>query len=132
MLGLEFVLEDNIGFNGFLFPEERHAASQRHVREHEIMADEYFLGLHEVGHIVVLVESPMVEPCSGHFFRPAADHAVIVGEVLVLAVDFSYMSLDDPGVPTVVQFVLIKQLQHVLVPPEFFLSGALVEVSGSG
>ena len=41
----------------------------------------------------------MVEPGACHLFRPAADHAVVIGVVLVLTVYFPYMALDDLDVP---------------------------------
>ena len=41
----------------------------------------------------------MVEPGACHLFRPAADHAVVIGVILVLTVYFPYMALDDLDVP---------------------------------
>ena len=69
------------------------------MREHKVVADEYFLCLNEIRHIIVLIQPSMVESSTGHLFRPAADHAVVIGVILVLTVYFPYMAVDDLDVP---------------------------------
>ncbi len=130
MLRLQFVFEDNVGFDALLFPEERHAASEWHMGEHEIVADEDLLGLYKIWHFIVVIKPAVVEPSAGHLSRPAADHAVVVREVLVFAVDLPGVALDDFGVPAFRQLVDEQHVQHVLVPPVLDVSARLVEMLG--
>lgn len=98
--------------------------------EHEIVADEDLLSLNKIGHFIIVVKPAVVEPGAGHLSRPAADHAVIVGKVLVFAVDLPCVALDDFGVPAFGQLVDEQHVEHVLVPPVLDVSVRLVKMLG--
>jgi hypothetical protein len=84
--------------------------------EEVVMADEYLLGLYEIGRIAVGINAPTVEACPRHVLTPAADEAVVEGEVVILAVNLLHVSLDHRHSPAEWQFVVGEHLQHVLVP----------------
>lgn len=92
------------------------------------MTDEDFLGLDKVGHFVTLAQPPVIEPGTGHLLGSTTDHAVVVGEVLVLAVDLASVTLDDADVPAGGQLVGEEGSEHVLIPPVFVVGGGVVEV----
>ena len=64
------------------------------------MANEYLLSFNKIGHLMILTQTPMIEPSAGHLFRPATDHAVVVRKVFILAVYFTCVTLDHTNVPT--------------------------------
>jgi hypothetical protein len=101
------------------------------MREHEIVADEDLFSLYKIGHFIIVIKPSVVEPGAGHLSRPATDHAVVVGEVLVFAVDLPGMALDDFGVPALRQLVDEQHVEHVLVPPVLDVSVGLVEMLGA-
>ena len=73
----------------------------------------------------------MIKPGAGHLSRPATDHTVVIGEVLIFAVDLPGVALDDFGVPAFRQLVDEQHVEHVLVPPVLEVSVRLVEMFGA-
>lgn len=99
-----------------LLPVDGRTASEADMREEVIMADEYFLGLDEVGTVAVGVYASAVESSPRHVLAPPADETVIEGEIIVLAVDLLHMPLDNGHPPAHRQPVMRKHRAHVLIP----------------
>lgn len=111
----------------FLLPVDGRAAPEAHMREEVIMADEYLLGLYEVGAVAVGVDASAVESGPRHELAPPADEAVVEGEVVVLAVDLLHVALDDGHPPAEGQAVVRKHRAHVLVPVVLALGALLMQ-----
>lgn len=64
VLGLELVLQDDVGLDALLLPVQWHAAPQRHMRKHVIMTNEDLLSLYKVRHMISIIQASVVEPCA--------------------------------------------------------------------
>lgn len=126
--------EDDGGAELLLGPVDGDASPETDMGEEVVMADEYFFCFYEVGGVEVGVDAPAVEAGAGHVFAPPADHAVVEGEVVVLAVEFLDVSLHDGHPPAEGQLVVREHRQHVLVPEVLALCALLLQrlVVGEG
>jgi hypothetical protein len=103
----------------FLLPEDGDAASDGHVSEEEILADEDLFCLYKIGGIEVVVDASAIVPGPRHEFASPADETVVKGKVFGLAEEFPYVPLDDRHFPALRYLFSTKHHEHVLVPAIF-------------
>ena len=78
-----------------LFPKDGHASSQANMRKQIIMTDKNLLCFHKIGAITICIYPSRIEPRASHMFTPSANLTEIKGEIVILAVYFLHMPLND-------------------------------------
>lgn len=98
------------------------------------MTDEYFLSLNKICNITVSINTSTIKASSRHELTPTTDDTIVEGEVVIFAIQFLNMSLNNRYPPTGSKSIVCKHHQHLLVPEIFAFSVAFLKhfVIGKG